>query len=369
MDQPPPQGDSTQPPVYPQVVQERILTTPPPPPRKMGFFLRAILFFMVLGFLGSLALNVLLIGIVGMLQLGSLDADSRVQEKFFALNRHGSDKIAILSIEGTILDADGFFKHQIDRALKDAKDGNLKALVVRVDSPGGTISGSDAMLHYLRKLGKETRIPIVVSMGGVAASGGYYVSMCVGDQPNTIFAEPTTWTGSIGVVIPHYNLSELMRKWGIQEDAVASHPLKTMGSFARDMTPEERKIFQALVDEGFSAFKAAIQSGRPKFQKDPEALDRLATGQIFTAAQALENGLIDKIGFIEDAILRAIDLAGLDEKNVKVVKYRAEPRLSDVLWGRSRVPPSVDLSALLEATTPRAYYLCTWLPAIAISPL
>jgi len=131
------------------------------------------------------------------------------------------------------------------------------------------------------------------------------------------------------------------------------------------MTPEERKIFQALVDEGFTQFKNVIKQGRPKFQKDPAALDKLATGQIFTAQQALESGLIDKIGFIEDAVDRAIHLAKLDKENVKVVKYKAEPRLSDILLGQSRVEPSLDLAAVLNSITPRAYYLCTWLPVLA----
>jgi protease-4 len=312
-----------------------------------------------------MALNVVLFVAVGVTGFGSLDQDARVQEKYFSLNHHGSEKVAILSIEGTILSGEGFFRQQLDHALKDAKDGELKALVVRVDSPGGTITGSDYMLHYLRELAKETHIPIVVSMGGVAASGGYYVSMCVGDTPETIFAEPTTWTGSIGVIIPHYNFGELMEKWGIQEDPVASDKLKTMGSFARKMTPEERKIFQDLVDQGFTEFKDAIKSGRPKFREDPAALDKLATGQVFTATQALENGLVDKIGFIEDAVDRAISLAHLDKEKVKVVKYKSEPRLSDILFGQSHVQPQFDLAALLEVATPRAYYLCTWLPAMA----
>jgi protease IV len=159
----------------------------------------------------------------------------------------------------------------------------------------------------------------------------------------------------------------LMQKWGIQEDAVVSHHLKGMGSIARKMTEEERKIFQALVDEGFTQFKDVIKQGRPKFRDDPAALDKLATGQVFTAQQALENGLVDKIGFIEDAVDRAIRLAGLDKEKVKVVKYKAEPRLSDVLFGESRLPPALDLASLLETTTPRAFYLCTWLPAVAES--
>ena len=239
-----------------------------------------------------------------------------------------------------------------------------------MNSPGGTITGSDYMFRSLRKLlddNKEKHIPIVVSMGGLAASGGYYVSMCVGDTPDSIFAEPSTWTGSIGVLIPHYNVADLMQKWGIQQDDVTSHRLKDMGSITRKMTLEERSIFQALVDDGFTQFKKVVKTGRPKFRHDPAALDKLATGQVFTADQALKSGLIDNIGFIEDAIDRAIQLAGLDRANVKVVKYRAEPRLADVLFGQSRVQPSFDLAAVLEATTPRGYYLCTWLPALASS--
>ena len=325
---------------------------------------------MIFGFLGSLALNLLLVA-VGVARLASAEDEGRVKEQVLSSwNRSGTDKVAILSIEGTILSGEGFFKQQIEHARKDIQDGNLKAIVLRVNSPGGTISGSDYMLHHLQKLvkdSKEAKIPIVVSMGGIAASGGYYVSMCVGNTPDTIFAEPTTWTGSIGVIIPHYNLVDLMEKWGIQEDAVASHRLKGMGSFTRKMTPEERKILQQLVNDGFTRFKDVVMQGRPAFQKDPVALDKLATGQVYTADQAVKNGLVDRIGFLEDAIDRAIQLAGLNRDDVEVVRYRAEPRLSDILFGQTRAQPTFDLATVLESVTPRAYYLCTWLPALADS--
>jgi len=169
------------------------------------------------------------------------------------------------------------------------------------------------------------------------------------------------------VIIPHYNLAELMQKLGIQEDAIASNPLKTMGSLSRPMTERERKIFEGLVSDGFTQFKDAIKEGRPKFRKDPAALDKLATGQIFTAQQALTDSLIDKIGFVDEAVDRAIRLAKVDGANVKVVKYRAEPRLSEILFGRSRVQLAIDPAALLEGMAPCAYYLCTWLPPVASS--
>lgn len=364
MDQPPqpngfpPDGFSA-PPVQPQIVQERVYV--PAKPRS-GIWIRLIVVLLLMGLFGSLMVNGLLVALLG---LRSEEGEARVQEKFVSHNRYGAQKVAVLSIEGTIVSGEGFFKNQIDHARKDIEDGNLKAIVVRVNSPGGTISGSDYMLHHLRKLVDDTHIPVVVSMGPVAASGGYYVSMCVGDRPDTIFAEPSTWTGSIGVVIPHYNVADLIQKWGIQADSVASDPLKTMGSIARKMTPKEREIFQQLVDDGFTQFKDVIKQGRPKFRQDPAALDKLATGQIFTSQQAIENGLIDKIGFVEDAIDQAIKLAGLNKDNVQVVKYKAEPRLSDIIFGETSAQPAFDLGALLDSTAPRAYYLCTWLPVIA----
>ena len=164
----------------------------------------------------------------------------------------------------TIVDGEGFFKRQIDHARRDCEKGRLKAIVVRVNSPGGTITGSDYMLHQLRELAQDTGLPMVVSMGGIAASGGYYVSMCVGDTPDAIFAEPTTWTGSIGVLIPLYNVSELLGRWGIQDKTVSSGPLKTMGSFARPMTPEEKKVFQKLVGDWLSAIQRGHQAGTPR---------------------------------------------------------------------------------------------------------
>ena len=166
------------------------------------------------------------------------------------------------------------------------------------------------MYHHLNELRQTHKKPIVVSMGGIAASGGYYAAMAVGKTPGTIYAEPTTWTGSIGVIIPHYDASELLSEWGVKQDSVVSHRLKNMGSMSKKMTDEERQIFQALVDQGFERFKDIIKAGRPHFQENPAALDELATGQVYTAEQAKDNGLVDEIGFIEDAIDRAIVLPG-----------------------------------------------------------
>lgn len=359
MDQPPPSEGSRQAPLRPEIVAEHRYY---PPPRKSSLG-RLFLVFVLLVLFGSVVLNLLLFVALGVKNIGAIEDAGRVREEFVMGNRSGDEKIAVISIEGTILGGEGFFKRQIDHAAREAAKGKLKAIVVRVNSPGGTITGSDYMLHHLRELSEKSNLPMVVSMGGIAASGGYYVSMCVGDTPDAIFAEPTTWTGSIGVLIPNYNFAELMERWGISDNTVASGPLKTMGSFAHPMTPEEKKIFQELVDDGFHQFKEVIMQGRPNFRKDPESLDRVATGQIFTANQALENGLIDKIGFIEDAVDRVARIAGLSADDIQVVKYKSIPNLSEILFGASQTKPSLELAAILDAATPRAYYLCTRLPA------
>jgi len=354
---PPPEGHHEPP------LAQPVPTPPapaPPPHTQTHRPSRLLSTLLLLGLAGSLALNAILL-VADVARLVSFDADRNVQEEFFSHKRSSQNKVAIISLEGTIIKGDGFVKRQIDQA---ADDPDLKAVVLRVNSPGGTITGSDYIYHHLRKLTDESKIPIVVSMGGLAASGGYYVSMACGEK-GTIFAEPTTWTGSIGVIIPHYNLSELLEGWGIEEDSIASHPLKKAGSFANPMTEQERQIFQALVDDGFSQFKKVIKRGRPAFQEQPEALDELATGQIFSAQQALESGLIDEIGFIEDAVDKAIELADLDEKDVTVVKYRQPPSLLGVLVGGEVRRQQFDLAAMLEMTAPRAYYLCTWLPPLA----
>lgn len=334
---------------------------PPPPPPRRGFWGRLFLtlFVMIIG--GSFLLNLILLGSVANL-VG--DGGPRVQEKYFSHDQNAPDKVVILPIEGVILESgDGFIKRAIDAAMEDK---HVKAIVLRVDSPGGTVSGSDYIYHHLRELVEAKKIPIVVSMGSIAASGGYYVSMAVGHEPGTIFAERACFTGSIGVIIPHYNFSGFMQEHGLVDDSIASHPLKEMLSPTKPMTAEEKKIIQDLVNSSFDQFKGIVRSGRSAYEKDPKKLDALATGQIYSADQALKLGLIDKLGYLEDAVDRAIELAQLDPKKVKVVRYKQEVGLSSLLLGeQSSRSQSLDLKALLEITTPKAYYLASWLPVLA----
>ena len=335
---------------------------PPPPPPRRGFWGKFFLTFFVLLASGSFFLNLVLLSFSASV-LGD-SSSLPVHEKFVSHDKNGVDKVAILPIEGVILESeDGFVKRAIDAATKDE---HLRALVLRVDSPGGSVSGSDYIYYHLRKLAEEKKIPIVVSMGSMAASGGYYVSMAVGHKPDTIFAEPTCFTGSIGVIMPHYNVSEFMKDHGLADDSIASNDLKKMGSMTRPISPEEKEIFEALIKDSFEHFKEAVRSGRARFAKNPKQLDALATGQIYTADQAVKNGLVDKIGFLDDAVSQAIELAQLDANKVKVVRYKQEAGLASILMGgQSSKSQSLDLKALLEMTTPKAYYLASWLPGLA----
>ncbi len=320
--------------------------------------------------LGTLLGISLLMNLNLMKTAGGLE-DGDVQEKFHSLHEHGKDKIAIITVEGTILhSSDGFIKKQIDHAKKDDR---VKAIVLRVDSPGGTVTGSDYVYHHLQELIKDRDIPMVVSMGGIAASGGYYVAMAAGDKP-VIYAEPTTWTGSVGVIIPHYDLSELLSRWDVKDDSISSDPMKQMGSPTRKWSPEEREkeqaILKGLVDDSFARFKQIVLDSRAPLRESAEKQETVFTGRIFAADQAKANGLVDELGYLEDAIDRAIKLAGLKERDVRVVKYAKSTGLLDQLFlgpqGRAR-GASVELSALLDLTVPRAYYLSTWLPAVGLS--
>lgn len=285
----------------------------------------------------------------------SPDPDNKLEERYHSLNKEGTNKVAVIEVDGVIEDGEEV-KKQIDKVKADSK---VKAIVLRVDSPGGTVTGSDFIYHHLKKLADERKLPIVVSMGGLAASGGYYVSMACGKTENVIFAEPTTWTGSIGVLIPHYNIAGLMEKWQIEDDTVKSRPLKGIGSITRKMTEEERKVFVELVNESFNRFKDIVKSGRPKLT-DPKTLDEATTGQVFTTAQAIKLGLVDKEGFVEDAISRALELAQLDAGSTKVVKYHRPKSFVDALAGASASSNQSELKALRDLTSPRAYYLFTW---------
>ena len=287
-------------------------------------------------------------------------------EKYHSLSKTADQKIAIVKISGAIMEGNDF----VEKQLKEIeKDDSVVGVVLRIDSPGGTVTYSNRLYHKVKELAEERELPLVVSMGSLCASGGYYLAMTVGDQEDAIYAEPTTWTGSIGVVIPHYNFSQLMGVAGVQDQSITSGDMKLMGSPTHKMSDKEREVLQTLVNESFAGFKKIVQSGRPQFREDEAALDAVATGQIFTAQQALDRGLVDKLGFIEAAIERTAELAGVSTDNVRCIEYakRVSP-IDAILGATAPIRPAnasgFNLKSVFELSSPRAYYLCTLLPAL-----
>ncbi len=201
-------------------------------------------------------------------------------------------------------------REQLDMA---AKDKQIKAIILNIDSPGGEVTTCDIIHHEIMKYKKQNNIPITVLMGSMAASGGYYLAV-TGD---TIVAHPTTVTGSIGVLITKMSLKGLFEKVGIQDETVKSGENKTMGSMFKDMTPAERKLFQQIVDSMYERFLSVILQTRKNITM--AELRKVADGRVMIASDALKHGLIDKIGYFDDAIEVSKKAAALD--NPKVVTY------------------------------------------------
>jgi protease-4 len=210
---------------------------------------------------------------------------------------------------------------------KAAKDNDVRALVVRLNTPGGTVTASDIIYRELRLFREEKKVPIVAVLMDVAASGGYYIALAA----DRIIAHPTSVTGSIGTIMVTANVEGLLGKVGVATSTFKSAEHKDMGSPFRTLTPEERAIFQSVIDELQRQFVAKVVERR----KLPEAAARaLADGRIYTAPQALDKQLVDAIGYMPDALAAARGAAGVTEAKVIVYKrpreyqatYYATPR-------------------------------------------
>lgn len=214
------------------------------------------------------------------------------------------DKIGVIEVFGVIADS-----RQIIEQLHNFRDNdNIKAIVLRVDSPGGGVGPSQEIHDEVKAIDEEK--PVVVSMGSVAASGGYYISAAARE----IVANPGTITGSIGVIMEFTNFQELLDKIGLSSVVVKSGEYKDIGSPAREMTSMEREILQDLIDDVHSQFVASVASGRKLAE---ETVRQLADGRIFSGRRAMEMGLVDRMGNLEVAVKRAAEIAGVDgEPNV-----------------------------------------------------
>jgi protease IV len=254
------------------------------------------------------------------------------------------------------------FTGHVLKAIEQAeKDDNVKGVVLVVDSPGGLVADSNEIYHALRMLETDKHKPINVSMKRLAASGGYYVSMGAGPD-GVIFAEPTCWTGSIGVILPHYDVSGLAEKVGVKEDSLKTGPYKDTLSLFRPVSETDKKLWMDILDETLTRFVDVIAGSRKEL--DAKKVRELATGQVFTAKQAKERKLVDQIGFLDDAVKSLKERLHLTK--VRVVTYETPPGLLERLVSSSEsARPEARWNAILEASVPRAYYLFTTLPGIA----
>lgn len=305
---------------------------------------------LLIGFLlASIILNLLLLLSAGMQTVGDVNG---VPTKFHSGDKAATDQLAIINIAGTIMPPfTERWRKQITAAMEDDR---VKGVLLVVDSPGGLVADSHQIFHDLQKL--KQKKPIYVAMKRLAASGGYYVAMG-GGTDTKIFVEPTTWTGSIGVIIPRYNASELAERVGVKVEPLTTGPLKDTLSPFRDLTDQERSVWKAIMDDSFDRFVKVIHENRaPLSEADVRAL---ATGQIYTANQAIENGMADEIGYEEDALVALAKAAGLT--TYKTVEYTSPTTFLDVFLGSANVPAS-PLEQLLDAATPKALYYCSWNP-------
>lgn len=321
----------------------------PPPPKRGSGFARGI--FVALAttiFGGSLLLNFYLLAAVG------LAGDASTATETVVVNGEATQTVAVIPLKGVIT---GDSSERFDKLMRQIEENNsIKALVIELDTPGGEVTASDEIYRRILKYKADKGVKVVASMGSMATSGGYYVA-CAADH---IVAQPTTITGNIGVVMQRFNFSELMEKWGVADTSVtpAGSKFKNAESPFKPETPETTAYLRGLIDNTYDRFKVIVSKGRGTNLK--ATIDEVADGRAFTADTALKMGLIDQIGYADDAYAKAAALAGLSKQ--RVVKYNRMPSLMDLLAGGDNSAKSslssglnvkIDRSILDEATTPR----------------
>ncbi len=277
-------------------------------------------------------------------------SDGRIYEEVESSPQGARRTLAIIDLRGAILgDGPGGKAHEVIAMLERARDDDAVAgVLLAIDSPGGSVTDSDLVHRAVKKL-RERDKPVVVLMGDLCASGGYYVAVAA----SAVYAMPTTVTGSIGVIIFGLNAHEMLAKMGIADVSIKSGDFKDMLSPTKPMDEEDRRLLQDIVDSMHGRFVELVAQGR---SLPPEDVRALADGRLYTAEQAKARRLIDEIGYEEDALDRLRSLA--QGGPFRVVRYRREPTLFEVLRA-AQGPPAMPGAALLErlGDGPRAMYL------------
>lgn len=263
-----------------------------------------------------------------------------------------AQKIALVDVDGIIMSGIGDTGHDMVALIKEqlkqaAADRNVKAVLLKVDSPGGEVMASDAISVAIADFQKTSTKPVVCSMAGVAASGGYYVSA----PCRWIVAHELTMTGSIGVIMHGYNFRQLMDKIGVRPEVYKSGKFKDMLSWDKsdaEISQEERQMIQALINETYERFKDVVARGRDtaagKNKGKGRALEKgweqYADGRILTGKDAFKYGFVDELGGFEDAVKRTKDIAGISEANL--IQYEPPFNLGRLLkWFVKAEPPAV----------------------------
>lgn len=294
-----------------------------------------------------------------------LDENVVLRESDFA-----SRKIALLDVDGILHNSReqslvgtvgeqpvSLLQEKLDAA---AADPAVKAVILRINSPGGSVTASDLMYHQIQSFRERTGKPVIAHMMDVAASGGYYIA-CAADR---ISAQPTTVTGSIGVIMLTPDFSGTMRKIGLSMNVIKSGTMKDAGSIFREMTEEDRKVFQGLIDAMYERFLGVVSESRCELTK--ERVRELADGRVYYASDALEAGLIDEIGTLDDAIAEAKSAAGISNRPVVVVEYARSYAYRPNIYATAPVAPAqmnmvnVDLPSWMKGSAPQFLYM--WAP-------
>jgi protease IV len=283
---------------------------PPPPPRKSrtGMF-----------FLG--ALSGCLIVMAGVAFLFVLIAAYGTDSGELSLS---TDKVAIVPIEGEILDA----RETLDLLHKYAKNATVKAIVVRINSPGGAIAPSQEIYAAIRAIRRESGKPVVASMDSVAASGGFYIAVACDE----IVANPGSITGSIGVILQWFNTKDLVQWAKMKPETITSGEMKDAGSPYRELSEAERQYFQRIVTQLHSQFIRAVAEGRTG-KLSAADVAKVADGRVFTGEEALALKLVDRLGTIDDAVAAAAKSAGIKGDPVKIWPKRRELTIFELLAG------------------------------------
>ncbi len=289
--------------------------------------------------------------------------------KEFTLQGEGNEKILIIAVNGFISDShrelplyrkSSMVQEVVSHLNKAEKDKAVKAVILKIDSPGGSVTASDMLYHEITRFKERSGAKIVGIMMGVAASGGYYVVL----PADFILAHPTTVTGSIGVIFLKPNVSGLMDKIGLEIAVNKSGRNKDIGSPFRRATEEEQRIMQSLIDDLAARFLTLVARHRPLSH---EARAEISSGSIYAADDALRLGLIDQIGYLDDAIQKTVTMAGLPE-HARIVVYRRAEYPNDNLYntygGRPEMPEISLLNlGLADALPPlRSGFYYLWLP-------